>query len=217
MQRLLHCGAEIHPQWNPSAMLVVYTCSNEINFDLKNWLMQMMMGAHRMSQTQTTLDLNVVIVVLITHLSGEGAKLEISFVTHAVCMLVFGENLGLSRSKETKFDRDLNTFPSEISYLSAYLQNVWATLLILGRSHALNIIFDTHTHHWTLNETNNNIGLDIAINLDAFFTHCIYVYVFFWGGSSLKYTYSKKVGICITLTQKPSNFDDDLRSPQCQQ
>jgi hypothetical protein len=98
-------------------MHVVYTCSSEINFDLKNSLMQMMMGAHRMNQTQTTLDLNVVTVVLTTHLSGEGVKLEISFVTHAVCMLAFGESLDLSRSREIKSDRDLNTFPSEYHIL----------------------------------------------------------------------------------------------------
>lgn len=59
--------------------------------------MQTMMGAHRTSLMQTTLDLNAVTVVPTTHLSGEEVKLGISFVTHAVCMLVFGENLGLSR------------------------------------------------------------------------------------------------------------------------
>jgi hypothetical protein len=98
-------------------MRVVYTCSSEINFDLKNSLMQMMMGVHRMNQTQTTLDLSVVTVVLTTHLFGEGAKLGISFVTHAVCMLASGESLGLSRSRETKFDHDLNTFPSKYHIL----------------------------------------------------------------------------------------------------
>ena len=115
MRRLLLCGDEIHPQWNPSVTRVVYTCNSEINFDPRNSSMQMMMEAHRMSQTQTMLDLNVATVALITHPSGEGAKLEISFVTHVVCMLAFGENLDLCLSKETKFDRDLNTFPSEQS------------------------------------------------------------------------------------------------------
>jgi hypothetical protein len=82
--------------------------------------MQMMMGAHRMSRTQTTLDLNVAIVVLTTLRSGEGVKLEINFATHVVYMLVFVESLGPSRSKETKFDRDLNTCPSE-SYISEHI------------------------------------------------------------------------------------------------
>jgi len=74
----------------------------------------MMMEAHRTSQTSTTFDLNVVIAVLTTLLSGEGAKLAINFVMHVVCMLVFGGSLDLSLSKETKFDRDPNTCPSEI-------------------------------------------------------------------------------------------------------
>jgi len=113
MRRVLLSGAEIHPQLNPSVMHVVYTCSNEINFDLKSSLMQMMTEAHRRNQTQTMLDLNAVTAVLITLLFGEGAKPEISFVMHVVCMLAFGGSLGLYRSRETKFDHDLNTFPSE--------------------------------------------------------------------------------------------------------
>ena len=98
-------------------MHVVYTYSSGTNFDLKNSLMQMMMGALRTSQTRTTLDLNVVTVALTTPLSGEEVKLGISFVTLVVCMLAFAESLGLSRSRETKFDRDLNTFPSKYDIL----------------------------------------------------------------------------------------------------
>jgi hypothetical protein len=136
--------------------------------------MQMMMEAHRMSRTQTTLDLNVVTVVPTTLLSGEGAKLGSSFVTHAVCTLAFGESLDLSRSRETKFDRDLNTFPSDIISLI-----IWVAAILL-------LFNPLTTHRWTLNETNNNIKWGtLSINLDTSFLFIhriyVYVYVFFWG------------------------------------
>ena len=121
--------------------------------------MQMMMGARQKNQTQTTLDLNVVTVVLTTLPSGEGVKLGSSFVTHAVCTLVFGESLDLSRSRETKFGHDLNTFPSEYYIPSTHLgmselHFYWVTTVPL-------ILFDTaQLIAWTLNEKyNNNIGL----------------------------------------------------------
>lgn len=150
--------------------------------------MRMTMVARQMSRTLTTLDRNVVIVVPTTLLSGEGVKLGISFVTHVVCMLVFEESLGLCHSRETKSDRDPNTFPNEIfvPHPTENFRRLLNDIFIIGR-HVPNIIYlIAHTHISDVADYKNHIYIillvdfsneDAMINLDTFFFHPLYIFL----------------------------------------